>query len=85
MELRHEDFAEKLFELGDSTPPSRLMLPLWGLAKGALSAGYSRDELIDDFEALRARFEERGEEEGEDAVLEVMDFLHGWGSPHMKL
>ncbi len=85
MELRHEDLAERLFELGNNTPPSRLMFPLWGLAKGALLAGYSKEELIDDFEELRADFADRGEEEREDAVLEVMDFLYGWCSPHMKL
>jgi hypothetical protein len=85
MELRHDDLAERLFEIGNNTPPSRLMFPLWGLAKGALLAGYPKDDLIEDFEELRAQFEERGEEEREDAVLEVMDFLYGWGSPHMKL
>lgn len=33
----------------------------------------------------RAHFEQQGEEECEDAVLEAMDFLYGWCSPHMKL
>ena len=61
METRHEDLAERLFEIGNNTPPSRLMLPLWGLAKGALATGYSKDELIDDFEELRSQLEERGE------------------------
>lgn len=85
MELRHEDLAERLFEIGNNTPPSRLMLPLWGLAKGALAAGYSKEELIEILDELRSQFQERGDEEREDAVLEVMDFLYGWGSPHMKL
>ena len=76
---------ERLFELANNTPGASLTLPLWRLAGGALDAGYPREQLIEDFEALRAHFEQQGEEEREDAVLEAMDFLYGWCSPHMKL
>ncbi len=63
----------------------RLMLPLRDVARDALAQGYDKNALIEDFERVRARLDEGGEEECEDAVMEVMDFLYGWCSPHMKL
>jgi hypothetical protein len=85
MEYMGHDVQERLFELANKTPPASLVLPLWGLARGVLEAGYPREQLIEDFENLRAHFEHQGEEEREDAVLEAMDFLYGWCAPHMKL
>jgi hypothetical protein len=85
MDHMGEDVQQRLFELANNTPPSSLVLPLWRLASSVLDVGYSREQLIEDFENLRAHFEEQGEEEREDAVLEAMDFLYGWCSPHMKL
>ena len=81
----HHDVEQRLSELVSSTPPARLMFPLRDVARDALAQGYEKDALIEDFESLRARLDEQGEEEREDAVMEVMDFLYGWCSPHMKL
>ncbi len=51
-----------------------------------LRSGYPRAELIDDLEHLRLLLRRRwGRENLEDEVLEVMDFVTGWCSPHMKL
>jgi hypothetical protein len=83
--VTHESVTQRLFDIGNNTPPSRLMFPLRDLAGVVLSTDYPRERLIEDFENLRAHFEKQGEEEREDAVLEVMDFLYGWCSPHMKL
>lgn len=81
----HHDVEQRLSELVSSTPPARLMFPLRDVARDALAQGYEKDALIEDFESMRARLDEQGEEEREDAVMEVMDFLYGWCSPHMKL
>jgi hypothetical protein len=81
----HYDVEQRLSELVADTPPARLMFPLRDMARDALAQGYDRDALIEDFERVRARLDEQGEEEREDAVMEVMDFLYGWCSPHMKL
>lgn len=81
----HHDVEQRLSELVAETPPPLLMFPLRKVASEALAQGYDRDALLEDFESVRARLDERGEEEREDAVMEVMDFLHGWCSPYMKL
>ena len=81
----HNDVEQQLLELIAETPPLLLMFPLRKVAGDALAQGYDRNALIEDFENVRARLDERGEEEQEDAVMEVMDFLYGWSSPHMKL
>jgi hypothetical protein len=35
--------------------------------------------------ALRGHLRDAGRDADEDMVLEVMDFLAGWSSPHMKI
>ena len=81
----HYDVEQRISELIAETPPLNLMFPLRDVASEALAQGYDRDVLLEDFESVRARLDEEGEEEREDAVMEVMDFLYGWCSPHMKL
>ncbi len=44
----------------------------------------SREEILQDLEKIRTRFREAGHPEIEDVVLEAMDFVAGWCSPHMK-
>jgi hypothetical protein len=39
----------------------------------------------DDFEKARQFLREADREKDEDAVMDVMDFLLGWCSPHMQL
>jgi hypothetical protein len=80
-----EDVRQQLFELADTTPPAHLMFPLRDLAHRVLAEGYPRDLLLADFEYLREELRERDDEAREDAVMEVMDFLYGWSSSHMKL
>jgi len=45
----------------------------------------STQELIATLEAFRDVLRKEGREDAEDVVLEVMDFLVGWSSPHTKL
>jgi hypothetical protein len=77
--------SERVSELVNNTPPSRLLFPLRDLAREALVRDYSRDEVLEALEEAREQLAKQGEEEREDAVLEVMDFLYGWCSPHVKL
>jgi hypothetical protein len=44
-----------------------------------------RDVLLDELESLRAELREADREDLEDVVLEVMDFVTGWASPHVRL
>jgi Asp-tRNA(Asn)/Glu-tRNA(Gln) amidotransferase A subunit family amidase len=50
-----------------------------------LEVGVPRERLIAQLEDLRADLRASGREDDEDVVLEVMDFLTGWSSPHMRL
>ncbi len=62
--------------------PSRdeLVMRLRVLVKEELVAGASRDEVLAALEELRAHDPDR-----EDVVLDVMDFVVGWSSPHVSL
>lgn len=81
----HQDVEERLLGLARSIPPVRLVPELRECARELLAAGYPRQRLYDDFESVRAEMRERGQEEKEDAVMDVMDFLTGWCSPGARL
>jgi hypothetical protein len=51
----------------------------------AREEGVARERLQEQLEALRARLRHEGREEDEDVVLEVLDFLSGWSSPHLRI
>lgn len=57
-----------------------LVLRLRAVAKDALAVGAPRDEVLASLADLRAV-----DPEHEDVVLDVMDFLDGWSSPHVSL
>jgi hypothetical protein len=62
--------------------------PVWelrGVIRGLLADGHSRDTLLHDLEALQLDLREAGRDADEDAVLDVMDFVVGWSSPHTRL
>jgi hypothetical protein len=80
-----EDVRQQLFELVDTTPPARLMFPLRDFARRVLDQEYPREQLLADLEYIREELRERDDEAREDAVMEVMDFLYGWSSSHMKI
>jgi hypothetical protein len=44
-----------------------------------------RDVVLGELEALRGELRQAGREDAEDVVLEVMDFVAGWCSPHVRL
>ena len=51
----------------------------------ARESGVARDVVERQLRALREHLQRAGRDEDEDVVLEVMDFLAGWSSPHMKI
>ena len=58
---------------------------LRSLIKALLSQGRTPESILNLFERNRQQLRSAGREADEDAVMEAMDFLTGWCSPHMKL
>lgn len=56
-------------------------LSLRNAIKNKLDAGGDRDAIVSDLHQLRGQSSD-GEE---DVILEVLDFLHGWAHPDLKL
>lgn len=50
-----------------------------------LRAGHDRITIQQSLEQFRLTLREADREADEDVVLEVLDFLTGWSSPHQKL
>jgi hypothetical protein len=61
------------------------VLELRDLAAGMLRTGRTHDDVLANFEAVRSQLRNADREADEDAVMDVMDFIIGWCSPHMKL
>ena len=57
-----------------------LVMRLRAVVKEALAAGTPRDEVLAVFGDLRFEMPEH-----EDVVLDVMDLVEGWSSPHVSL
>ena len=55
------------------------------LVRTRLLQGADRDQLLGDLEDLRSALRAEHRDAEEDIVLDVMDFLVGWCSAHMKL
>ena len=58
---------------------------LAAVVKTSLAAGQSRAKAFAALTQLREELASAGRDEDEDVVLEVMDYLVGWASPHQKL
>jgi len=52
---------------------------------GLLDQGYSHEDLLVQLEKYRDTLRATARETDENVVLDVMDFLSGWCSPHMRL
>ena len=55
------------------------------LAQQLLDQGSKLSVVRDQFEQVRQELREAAREEDEDAVMDVLDFLTGWCSPHVRL
>ena len=73
-----EQFAEALCS-------DRPLEHLSDVIRGLILQGYQQESLAEELEALRSELRTAGREQDEDTVLEVMDFLTGWCSPHMRI
>jgi hypothetical protein len=58
---------------------------LRSLALGLSSQGYDKAAIIDKFEEVRQQLRQEEREADEDAVMDAMDCLAGWCSPHMTI
>jgi hypothetical protein len=58
---------------------------LRSLALRLSAQGCDKTTLVDKFEQVRQQLRQDDREADEDAVMDVLDFLTGWCSPHMKL
>jgi hypothetical protein len=58
---------------------------LRNLARQLLDDGTEREKLMGLLEQKRQRLRTDSREEEEDAIMDVMDFVSGWCSPHMRL
>jgi hypothetical protein len=64
---------------------SQPLLDLRNLLDRYLQQGVDANELLSRLEKVRQQYRTAEREADEDTVTEVMDFLVGWCSPHMKL
>ncbi len=55
------------------------------LVRDELEHGVSRREVLGQLELLRIELRGNGRAVDEDVMLDVMDFVSGWSSPHMQL
>jgi hypothetical protein len=60
----------------------RTMEKLEQIVKDLLGKGYSKESLLAEFESFR---QTTTDEDYEEVVLDVMDFLTGWCSPHKRI
>ncbi|MDQ4071013.1 MAG: hypothetical protein M3203_16315 [Actinomycetota bacterium] len=55
------------------------------LATERLSEGSTREQIRNELEQLRRQLQAESREADEDIVLEVLDLIEGWCSPHMTI
>jgi hypothetical protein len=77
--------AVDLAEFQDAVGAHSPLVKLRELSIEHLETGLSRDEMLDILRALRAQYRADGNERAEDVVLDTMDFVTGWCSPHVRI
>lgn len=77
--------VEEMRGLLRETPPHRYLPRLRKYAREKLGAGYPNGQLYTDLRYLYRDVSERGDEELEEAIADVMDFLTGWCAPDARL
>jgi hypothetical protein len=78
----NEDIFLAFHEALDSSEP---VLKIRDLARSELEHGVSRSEVLGQLESLRIELRGSERKAAEDTVLDVMDFVAGWSSPHMRV
>jgi hypothetical protein len=58
---------------------------LAAVVKNHIAGGQDRADVLAALTRFREQLADAGRDEDEDVVLEVMDYVVGWASPHQKL
>jgi len=74
--------SNKLSVLKEALQQSSPIEKLEQIVKNLLLKGYSKESILAEFEYFRER---TTDEDYEEVVLDVMDFLTGWCSPHKRI
>lgn len=82
---RHNEVEMRLEELAQESLPGAFLPRTRNLAVRLVQGGYSREELIAIFETYRTVLRDRGQEDLEDDLLDVMDQLDGWCGEHARI
>lgn len=83
---RHDDVEVRLEELSRESRPGTFLSEARNLALMLVQGGsYSREELLAIFERYRTVLRNRGQEDLEDDLLDVMDQLDGWCAEHVRI
>jgi hypothetical protein len=61
------------------------LLRMRDLVRNELEYGVSRPEVLGQLESLRIELRGSRREQDEDVVLDVMDFVSGWSSLHLRV
>jgi hypothetical protein len=72
-------------QLVDALGAERPLECLRAVVQHLLTTGVDPSSVESELEGVRERLRYEGREDDEDVVLNVMDFLTGWCSPHMKI
>ena len=83
--VQNPAMVEELLDLVRTAPANQHLPRLRKFVRDQLDAGYPNDQLYADLMSVYDRMSEREDEERGDAVLDVMDFLTGWGAPEARL
>ncbi len=75
-------FAEALALALQSSEP---LQEVRSLAEQLARDGFSKAAVLEQFERTRQSLRVQGKEWEEDLLLEVMDFIEGWCSQHLKI
>jgi hypothetical protein len=81
MDADHDIFAA----LHEALDAPEATLKVRDLVLSELEDGVSRSEVLGQLESLRIALRGSGQEEAEDVVLDVMDFVGGWSGPHVRV
>jgi hypothetical protein len=69
----------------DALSSSEPLNQLRSLVRTLQAEGKDQPTILELFEQARQQLRQAGQEKDEDVIMDVMDFLVGWSSPHMKL
>ncbi|WP_069471192.1 hypothetical protein [Candidatus Marithrix sp. Canyon 246] len=75
--------SDELSVLKEALQQSNPIEKLEQIVKDLLNKGYSKENILAEFEYFRKTT--TNDEDYEDVVLDVMDFITGWCSPHKRI